>query len=91
MIGTTEPSTTTSERTGTAPSGCCPIVTISLGQERIFRLRPYGGKGYVDISLNQVDLLVIPAITNQYWTHEVPNFNHHVQKRISITLRAYQN
>lgn len=66
-----------------------PIVTISLGEERIFRLRPYGEKGYHDVVLRQGDVLVIPGSTNSKWTHEVPKFKKYQGKRISVTLRAY--
>lgn len=66
-----------------------PIVTISLGEERIFRMRPYKGKGYKDIKVRHGDVLVIPAQTNRFWTHEVPHFSAYKGKRISVTLRAF--
>ena len=68
-----------------------PIVTISLGEERIFRFRPLGGKGYKDIIVRNGDVVIIPWETNQNWTHEIPNLKKYSQKRISITLRAYLN
>lgn len=67
-----------------------PIVTVSLGEERIFRLRPYQGTGYKDLTLRNGEVLIIPWQTNQYWTHEVPRFRKYQGKRISITLRAFQ-
>lgn len=66
-----------------------PIVTISLGEERIFRMRPYRQKGFKDIEMNNGTVIVVPWTTNQYWTHEVPHFKKYSGKRISITLRAY--
>jgi len=66
-----------------------PIVTISLGQERIFRLRPYQEKGYQDVTVGNGEVIVVPWHTNQAWTHEVPNFKRYDQRRISVTLRAY--
>lgn len=67
-----------------------PIVTISLGQERIFRMRKHGEKkGFQDIVMDHADAIVIPYDTNLKWTHEVPNFKRYNDKRISITLRAY--
>lgn len=66
-----------------------PIVTISLGQERIFRMRKYGGKGFKDIVLKNGGVIIIPSDTNLKWTHEVPKFKKYDGKRVSITLRAY--
>ncbi|MEO0732591.1 MAG: alpha-ketoglutarate-dependent dioxygenase AlkB, partial [Bacteroidota bacterium] len=66
-----------------------PIVTISLGEERVFRMRPYGGSGYQDFTVRDGDVLVIPAVTNERWTHEVPKFKRYRGRRISVTLRGY--
>ncbi len=66
-----------------------PIVTISHGQERIFRLRPFRGKGYQDLVVKNGDVLVIPWDTNKTYTHEVPHFTKYKGRRISVTLRAY--
>ncbi|TCI92182.1 alpha-ketoglutarate-dependent dioxygenase AlkB [Tenacibaculum sp. M341] len=66
-----------------------PIVTISLGQERVFRMRKYGEKGFKDITIRNGGIIIIPWKTNLNWTHEVPNFKKYDGKRISVTLRAY--
>lgn len=66
-----------------------PVVTISLGQERKFRMRPYGGKGYKDFPMNNGTVIIVPWETNIKWTHEVPHFAKNNGKRISVTLRAY--
>lgn len=66
-----------------------PVVTISLGQERIFRMRPYKQKGFKDITIRNGEVIVVPWNTNTKWTHEVPNFKRFDGKRISITARAY--
>lgn len=68
-----------------------PIVTISLGEERIFRMRPYGQKGYRDVMVSQGSVLIIPWETNLTWTHEVPHFAKYQGRRISITLRSFKN
>ncbi|QDT01592.1 alpha-ketoglutarate-dependent dioxygenase AlkB [Adhaeretor mobilis] len=65
-----------------------PIVTVSLGEERTFRLRPWRGKGTFDLPVPNHSVLVMPFETNRAWTHEVPRFNRHQGKRISVTLRA---
>ncbi|MFK7807149.1 MAG: alpha-ketoglutarate-dependent dioxygenase AlkB [Saprospiraceae bacterium] len=68
-----------------------PVVTISLGEERVFRFRPHKEKrkGKQDFLLENGSALVIPWNTNLDWTHEVPNFKRYSKKRISVTLRAY--
>ncbi len=66
-----------------------PIVTISLGQERIFRMRRYKQKDFKDITFRNGEVIVVPWNTNLEWTHEIPNLKKYDGKRISITLRAY--
>lgn len=68
-----------------------PIVTLSLGEERLFRFRQYGqkGNGYQDFLVKDGTLLLIPWATNQRWTHEVPRFKRYQERRLSITLRAH--
>lgn len=66
-----------------------PIVTISLGAERIFRLRRYRGDEIVDLDAIDGSVIVIPWLTNRGWTHEVPRFARHAGRRISITARAF--
>ena len=67
-----------------------PIVTISLGASRPFRLRPWrvAGADFIDVEVGDRSVLVIPWETNLSWTHEVP---HRAEggRRISITLRAF--
>ncbi|MEO0895629.1 MAG: alpha-ketoglutarate-dependent dioxygenase AlkB [Bacteroidota bacterium] len=67
-----------------------PIVTISLGEERKFRMRPYKEEGFHDFTICHGDVLVIPWETNLRWTHEVPSFKKYQGKRISVTLRAFK-
>jgi alkylated DNA repair dioxygenase AlkB len=66
-----------------------PIVTLSLGEERVFRMRPWKGRGYEDVVVGDGDLLVIPFETNQAFTHEVPKFKRYAGRRISVTARAF--
>ncbi len=67
-----------------------PIVTISFGERRVFRLRPYRGKGYTDYSdLDDGTVVIMPYDTNLTWTHEVPAFKRHRGRRISVTARAF--
>jgi alkylated DNA repair dioxygenase AlkB len=66
-----------------------PIVTISLGEERVFRLRPWKGHGIWDFPMPHGSVLVLPWDTNLAWTHEVPAAARYRQRRISITARAF--
>ena len=68
-----------------------PIVTISLGEERIFRLRPWKmASERVDFPAPDGTVFVLPYATNQRWTHEVPKQKRRTGRRISITLRAFE-
>lgn len=66
-----------------------PIVTISFGASRTFRMRPHGGRGKRDLEVSHGTVLVIPWETNQRWTHEVPHFARDRGLRISLTARAF--
>jgi alkylated DNA repair dioxygenase AlkB len=68
-----------------------PIVTISLGSARVFRLRPYRGEGMRDFVVENGSVLVIPWETNLAWTHEVPHRKSDSGRRISVTLRAFSD
>ncbi|MCA1614754.1 MAG: alpha-ketoglutarate-dependent dioxygenase AlkB [Acidobacteria bacterium] len=66
-----------------------PIVTLSFGEERVFRLRPYRGEGRVDFAARDGGVFVMPYETNLAWTHEVPRARMFVGRRISVTLRGF--
>tara|TARA_R110002096_G_scaffold29509_5_gene88954 strand:+ start:17831 stop:18448 length:618 start_codon:yes stop_codon:yes gene_type:complete len=68
-----------------------PIVTISLGEERIFRMRPYAApkKPVVDLTVRDRDVLIIPYAVNDTWTHEVPKRSRYQGRRISVTFRSF--
>ncbi|KAF3885022.1 MULTISPECIES: alpha-ketoglutarate-dependent dioxygenase AlkB [Nostocales] len=66
-----------------------PIVTISFGEERIFRLRPWKGNGYRDFMTTHGTVFVIPYETNKTWTHEVTLSKKYQGRRISVTLRGF--
>jgi len=67
-----------------------PIVTISLGEERMFRLRQYRGTAARDFMSAPGTVFIMPYDTNQTWTHEVPRHKRYQGRRISITLRAFR-
>jgi len=69
-----------------------PILTISLGEERIFRMRTYpDGNPKRDFVLQSGDYIVIPWHTNERWTHEIPKFARYKDQRISVTIRAFED
>lgn len=67
-----------------------PIVTVSLGEERAFRMRPWKGKGYRDFAAANGVVIVLPYETNLAYTHEVPHAARHTGRRISVTIRAFE-
>lgn len=68
-----------------------PIVTISLGAERTFRLTRDGPdrKRVVDFPAEAGMVFIMPFETNRAWKHGVPKRACHRGRRISITLRAF--
>lgn len=68
-----------------------PILTISLGAERVFRLRRWkGDHSPHDIPTGDGTLILVPYEVNLGWTHEVPHNARTTGRRISITARAFQ-
>lgn len=76
-------------------SGMCegaPIITLSLGEERIFRFRRWRARQPpLDFEVASGDMIVIPFDTNQRFTHEVPKFKRWTSRRISVTARAFEH
>ena len=66
-----------------------PIVTISLGSTRTFRLRPKRGTGFTDFEAGHGTVFILPWDTNLHIKHEVPHRKHSDGQRISITMRAF--
>lgn len=66
-----------------------PIVTLSFGEQRAFRLRPWRGAGFTDVPATNGGVIVIPWSTNRAYTHEVPATRAARGRRISVTLRAF--
>ena len=67
-----------------------PIVTVSLGSERIFRLRPYGSKEIINFGAPHGTVFVLPYATNKAFTHEVPHSQKFGGRRVSVTLRGFK-
>ena len=68
-----------------------PIVTISFGETRVFRLTR--GKGEAkeqrDFEATNGAVFVLPFDTNLVWKHSVPKSTRYRGRRISVTLRAF--
>jgi alkylated DNA repair dioxygenase AlkB len=67
-----------------------PIVTLSFGEDRFFRLRPWKGAGTLDFRASNGTVFVMPYDTNAAYTHEVPHSQKFRGRRVSITLRAFK-
>src|SRR5512135_3716486 len=67
-----------------------PIVTISLGEERIFRLSHPRTKRRRDFAACDGTVFITPYETNLAWKHGVPHSARRRGRRISITLRAFE-
>ncbi|OWK40401.1 2OG-Fe(II) oxygenase [Fimbriiglobus ruber] len=68
-----------------------PIVTLSFGETRVFRLtRGRGGeKELRDFEASNGVVFVLPFATNLAWKHAVPKSARYCGRRISVTLRAF--
>ena len=68
-----------------------PIVTVSLGEQRIFRLTNPKLKVKRDFLADAGTVSIMPYDTNLAWKHSVPKLARNRGRRISITLRAFQS
>jgi alkylated DNA repair dioxygenase AlkB len=68
-----------------------PIVTLSFGEARVFRVRRVSGAtSFVDVPATNGGLIVMPWAVNRAFTHEVPAPRGAKGRRISVTLRAFR-
>ena len=67
------------------------IVTISLGEERVFRLMHPKTKERRDFPAPDGAVFVMSYDTNLVWKHEVPKSARWRGRRISVTLRAFRD
>jgi alkylated DNA repair dioxygenase AlkB len=63
------------------------IASLSLGDERVFKLRHKTRKTTLDIVLGHGDLLVMAGALQQYWQHCVPKTKQLKTARINLTFR----
>lgn len=65
-----------------------PIVTLSFGEARTFRLSR--GREKRDFPAPNGTVFVLPADTNRAWKHMVPKSVRWNGRRISVTVRAFE-
>lgn len=64
------------------------IASVSLGSERLFKMRPYREKiPVVPIVLTSGSLLYMSGETQHYWEHAVPKTSVSMEPRINLTFR----
>jgi alkylated DNA repair dioxygenase AlkB len=70
-----------------------PIVTISFGETRVFRLTQGVGRAKVvrNFPAPNGTIFLMPFNTNLAWKHGVPKSTKYVGRRISVTLRAFKS
>ena len=75
-----------------------PIVSVSLGAERTFRIRPAGkdnaarlasGGEHLAARLEHGHVVVMSHSMQQHYVHEVPAFRADVGERLNLTFRQY--
>lgn len=74
-----------------------PIVTVSFGETRVFRMTLEGNREKKTIILDTKDfpapngtVFVMPYNTNLAWKHSVPKSTRYTGRRISVTFRAFE-
>ena len=69
-----------------------PILTVSFGEERVFRLsRGIGDDRQTrDFRAKDGTVFVLPRDTNDAWKHSVPKSARYTGRRISVTIRAFR-
>jgi alkylated DNA repair dioxygenase AlkB len=63
------------------------IASLSLGDERLFKLHHKTQKDKLDIVLGHGDLLVMAGVLQHYWMHSVPKTKKLKSPRINLTFR----
>lgn len=68
-----------------------PVVTVSFGETRVFRLTrgPRGGHVARDFPAENGAVFVLPFATNRVWKHGVPKSARYAGRRVSVTVRAF--
>ena len=72
--------------------GVNPFITsLSLGDERLFKIRHNKTKQTIDINLQHGDLLLMGGALQHHWRHCVPKTRKEKSPRINLTFRQIKN
>lgn len=63
------------------------IASVSLGEERLFKLHHKTTKQRLSINLQHGDLLIMGGTCQRHWLHSVPKTKTHKTARINLTFR----
>ncbi|MGR9098959.1 MAG: alpha-ketoglutarate-dependent dioxygenase AlkB family protein [Gammaproteobacteria bacterium] len=63
------------------------IASLSLGEERVFKIRHNRSRETLDISLKSGDLLLMGGALQHWWRHCVPKTRRRKLPRINLTFR----
>lgn len=63
------------------------IASLSLGEERLFKMHHKNARQSLDINLQHGDLLVVGGTCQRYWLHSVPKTKTLKTPRINLTFR----
>lgn len=67
------------------------IASISLGDERVFKLSHKKSKRTLSIDLSHGDLLVMGGTCQHFWRHAVPKTKASKKPRINLTFRLIKS
>jgi len=63
------------------------IASLSLGDERLFRLHHKKRNETLDIELGHGDLLIMAGVLQHHWRHSIPKTRRYKGPRINLTFR----
>jgi alkylated DNA repair dioxygenase AlkB len=63
------------------------IASLSLGEERLFKLRHKKRKEMLAVRLGHGDLLVMAGVLQHHWLHSLPKTAQTIGPRINLTFR----
>lgn len=63
------------------------IASVSVGQQRRFRIRHRESRETIDVQLEHGSLVMMSGLSQQCWVHEVPKARRITEPRINLTFR----
>ena len=77
------------DRIGRSSTHDTMVAIVSIGQPRIFAMRPVGGGASIRHTLGHGDLVVMGGSAQRTWEHAIPKTSKPVGPRISIQFRPF--